>query len=61
MTASRVIKKKNAVIAVTANADVLFMPGGQVYGWTRRLANQVQKSTELFAPRHNRGPCARTR
>ena len=55
MTASRVIKKKNAVIAVTANADVLFMPGGQVYGWTRRLANQDQKSTELFAPRHNRG------
>lgn len=54
MTASRLIKRKNATIAVTANAEVLFMPGGQVYGWTRRLSNAIERGTEAEAPTNKR-------
>lgn len=54
MTASKLIKTGNATIAVTANAEILFMPGGQVYGWTRRLGNAVQRGTEAAAPTNKR-------
>lgn len=54
MPASKLIRTKGATIAVTANAEVLFMPGGQVYGWTRRLANAVKRGTEAEAPTNKR-------
>lgn len=53
-TANRLVRKKNVTYAVTANANVMFMPGGQVYGWNRRLVNQIKKHTASFAPSNER-------
>lgn len=54
MPAAKLIRTKGATIAVTANAEVLFMPGGQVYGWTRRFANAIERGTEAEAPVNKR-------
>lgn len=54
MVASRIIRRKGATIAVTANAEVLFMPGGSVNGWMRRFTNRVEKFTAEAAPVNSR-------
>lgn len=54
MPTSRIFKEHNATIAVTANAEVLFPPGGLVHGWTRRLANAVERGTVAEAPTNKR-------
>lgn len=54
MTASRLIKKRNATIAVTANADVLFLPGGDVNRWHRRFSTTVRRATARAAPSNKR-------
>lgn len=54
MPTSRIFKDHNATIAVTANAEVLFPPGGQVHGWTRRLGNAIQRGAVAEAPTNKR-------
>lgn len=39
---------------VTANAEVLFMPGGVVYGWGQRFSEAVEKGVSSAAPTNKR-------
>lgn len=54
MTAHRLKKTKNATVVINANADILFMPGGDVHGWMRKFANRTKKFTAAAAPSNSR-------
>lgn len=50
----RKIRNKGANLVVTAYGEVLFMPGGELHGWTRRFGNNVQKFAAEAAPTNKR-------
>jgi hypothetical protein len=47
-------KGRNSTIVGTINADVLFLPGGDVNRWTSRLATLTEKKVTGFAPRRRK-------
>jgi hypothetical protein len=50
----RRIRNRGATITVEANAEVLFMPGGQVHNWTNRFTGRIRAHTISEAPRNKR-------
>jgi hypothetical protein len=54
MVLIKTIHNKGANIVVEAHGEVLFMPGGQVNGWTRRFSNRAQKFAAGYAPVNKR-------
>ena len=48
------IRNRGATITVEANAEVLFMPGGQVHNWTNRFTGRIRSHTISEAPRNKR-------
>lgn len=54
MPATRLIKKRHATIAVTANAEVLFVEGGDVNDWAKKLTGRIKRATVKEAPTNRR-------
>lgn len=53
MSASRLIVRGNATVAINANATLLFVPGGDVYEWTNKVNRSIKRQTAYWAPKHN--------
>lgn len=54
MPASKVVRSRGSVMAVTASAEVMFGPQGQVTNWTRQFSNRVTAATRAAAPSNKR-------
>lgn len=54
MPVVRRIKNRGATITVEAHAEVLFMPGGDVYNWTNRFTGRIRSKTIQAAPTNKR-------
>lgn len=54
MAVVRRIRSRGATITVEANAEVLFMPGGQVNNWANRFTGRIRAATIAEAPRNKR-------
>jgi hypothetical protein len=50
----RRIRNRGANITVEANAEVLFMPGGQVHNWANRFTGRIRSATIAEAPTNKR-------
>jgi hypothetical protein len=48
------MRHRGTTVTVTAAGEVLFMPGGQVHGWTRRFGNRAATFSRGFAPVNKR-------
>lgn len=48
------IRNRGATITVEANAEVLFMPNGDVHNWTNRFTGRIRAGTIAAAPRNKR-------
>lgn len=48
------IRNRGATITVEANAEVLFMPRGDVHNWTNRFTGRIRSATIGVAPRNSR-------
>lgn len=48
------IRRRNATITVESHAEVLFMPGGDVFNWTNRFTGRIRAKTIQRAPGNKR-------
>lgn len=48
------LRKRGTKVTVTAYGEVLFMPGGEVNRWARRLNNRIRAATIAAAPTNKR-------
>lgn len=54
MPVVRRIRNRGATITVESNAEVLFMPGGDVHNWTNRFTGRIRAATIQEAPTNKR-------
>jgi hypothetical protein len=54
MPVVRRIRKRNLTITVESHAEVLFMPGGQVFNWQNRFSQRIKARTIARAPGNKR-------
>lgn len=54
MSASRIITRGDAKVAINVNSTLLFIPGGDVYNWTARLEEKAKTRTKFWAPFHGK-------
>lgn len=54
MPVVRKIRNRGATITVESNAEVLFMPGGQVNNWANRFTGRIRSNTIAVAPTNKR-------
>lgn len=54
MPVVRRIRNRGATVTVEANAEILFMPGGQVHTWTNRFTGRIRAGTIAEAPTNSR-------
>lgn len=54
MAVVRKIRNRGATITVEANAEILFMPGGQVHNWANRFTGRIRAATIGVAPINKR-------